>query len=537
MPPRTSKRFVPRKDYGRACEAWYDDSFPWRTELLRFHRKFAFDRLKIPSGRDVPGRGKWIFRRGGDWPELDDFLGAFELPPDKIQAWLDLFEGRREWARAIGSVYLAMPTPVKARIRWQEMYPALRKHRGRSVVDQIREALETSPAKDDVLFADEDFEAAFAAGREVFFDSDHHPDAYGLWLLYDRVNRRLAELFPDRVRAPFPWYDDPPPEVLAGEAPGCWLERGGDGLRLDVSSPGETEDDDGVVHNGSRFPYTNVATVREGGGLAVLMAHDSYMRFTLSSWRRPDGSVRFPFAEGVGRGALVAGRALGGAEQEERLRAEARRGGVLREVGEEAARLGGVERRALDRAEAGQREAAVGGHRALGKVLEERLEPRGGVRVAAEPLECGGVVVERQLADLGLGAGGEELREELLRGLVLPHLGEEGGALEHRLAAPGGVGGVDRALVGLERLDPVAGAAVRLAEAEARQRVVGALRELVEEAGVLDGGLAVEAAGEERVGEGAAVLLRARVGVGEGGGRERGEEGEGGKNAFHGARF
>ena len=298
---RTSKRFVPRKDYGRACEAWYDDSFPWRTELLRFHRKFAFDRLKIPSGRDVPGRGKWIFRRGGDWPELDDFLGAFELPPDKIQAWLDLFEGRREWARAIGSVYLAMPTPVKARIRWQEMYPALRKHRGRSVVDQIREALETSPAKDDVLFADEDFEAAFAAGREVFFDSDHHPDAYGLWLLYDRVNRRLAELFPDRVRAPFPWYDDPPPEVLAGEAPGCWLERGGDGLRLDVSSPGETEDDDGVVHNGSRFPYTNVATVREGGGLAVLMAHDSYMRFTLSSWRRPDGSVRFPFAEGVGR--------------------------------------------------------------------------------------------------------------------------------------------------------------------------------------------------------------------------------------------
>ena len=298
---RRSKRFVPRKEYGRALEAWYADSFPWRTELLRFHRKFAFDRLKIPSGRDVPGRGRWIFRRGGDWPELDDFLGAFELSPDEIQAWLDVFEGRREWARAIGSAYLAVPSPVKARIRWQEMYPALRRHRGRSVVDQIREALETSPAKDDVLFADEDFERAFADGREVFFDYDHHPTAYGEWLLYDRINRRLAELFPGRVGATFPFYDDPPPAVLAGEEPGCWLERGGDGLRLDVSSPGETEDDDGVSHNGARFPYCNVSTVREGGGISIRMAHDSYMRFTLASWRRKDGSVRFPFAEGVGR--------------------------------------------------------------------------------------------------------------------------------------------------------------------------------------------------------------------------------------------
>ena len=100
-------------------------------------------------------------------------------------------------------------------------------------------------------------------------------------------------------------------------------------------------------------------------------------------------------AEGVGRGALVAGRALGGAEQEERLRAEARRGGVLREVGEEGARPGGVERRALERAEAGEGEAAVGGHRALREVLHERLEAGDGVRVAAEAFERGGVVVER----------------------------------------------------------------------------------------------------------------------------------------------
>ena len=298
---RKSPRHVAWKDLGRSYEAWYNDAFPWRTELLRFHREISFHWLKTPVGKDVPGRGDWVFRRGGDWPELDDYLGAEELSPQEIADWLDLFEGRREWGLALGVAVIEFPAVTKAQARWQELYPAVRRHRGRSASAQIREALENSPARDDVLFADDDFTAAFVAGRETFYDYDHHPTAYGVWLLYDRINRRLRELFPDRVGETPPWYDDPPPDVLAGKAPGCWLERGGDGLRLEVSVPGETQDDDGVNHNARRFPYCNVATVREGGGLSVHMAHDSFMRFSLASWRGRDGDVRFPFAAGVGR--------------------------------------------------------------------------------------------------------------------------------------------------------------------------------------------------------------------------------------------
>lgn len=208
-----------------------------------------------------------------------------------------MFEGRREWARALGAAFLTMPATTKAQARWQKLYPAIRRHRGRNVGAQVREALADSPARDDVLFADDDFDAAFAAGRETFYDADHHPNAYGEWLLYDRINRRLRELFPDRVGATPPWYDDPPPDVLAGTAPGCWRHVG----RLGVSFPGETQDGGFEKLGGRRFPYCNVSTVREGGGLSILMAHDSFMRFSLASWRGRDGDVRFPFAAGVGR--------------------------------------------------------------------------------------------------------------------------------------------------------------------------------------------------------------------------------------------
>ena len=305
---RKSPRHVAWKDYGPRLEAWYNDAFPWRTELLRLHTQLSFSWFKSAVRSKVPGRGNWIFRRGGDWAELDDYLGALELTETELADWITLFEGRREWAKAMGAAYLTMPAPLKAQVRWQEMYPALRKHRGQNVGAQIRQALADSPARDDVLFAGGDFEAAYAAGHEVFFDADHHPSAYGIWLLYDCLNRRLAELFPGRVGATPPWYDDPPEEVRSGRAPGCWPSHAGDqadvrlGICLAVSSPGEAVTNLDEPPKPRRYPFCNVETTRSGteGGLDVLMGHDSYMRFSLASWHGPRDSVRFPFAEGVG---------------------------------------------------------------------------------------------------------------------------------------------------------------------------------------------------------------------------------------------
>lgn len=294
---RSPERHVPWKELGRAFESWYDDTFPWRTELIRFNRRKSFAWLKEPVGREVPGRGNRIFRRGGDWPELDELLGAKELSPGETADWVALFEGRREWAKAMGTVFLTLPATTKARAAWRDLPPGILRHKRPGAVDRLREALADSPARDDVLFADEDFEAAAEAGRETFYGEDHHPSAYGLWLLYDRIGRRLAQLFPGRVGTTPPWFDDPPPAVLAGEAPGCW-ERNG---RMAVSVPGEIQDGGREKLGGHRFPYCNVSTVREGGGLSLHLAHDSFMRFSLASWRGRDGDVRFPFPAGVGR--------------------------------------------------------------------------------------------------------------------------------------------------------------------------------------------------------------------------------------------
>lgn len=289
-------RTVPHSRYGRALEAWYGDRFAWRTELVRFARRVSFDWLQAPIGREVPGLDGWRFMRI-TWRELEDYLGAIPLDDAALAEWVELFEARHAWAEAVGTSCATFLTAPKAQVRWGRLRPGVRNRRGRRIAEQLRDALADSPARDDVLFSDADLAAAFAAGREVFFATDHHPNAYGIWLLYERMNRRLRELWPDRAGESLPWFDDPPDEVRAGAAPGCWEERG----LLAVSSPGEAQNDAALRHDPSRYPYCDIQTDRPGGGLSVVLAHDSFLRFTLASWRGRDGDVRFPFASGVGR--------------------------------------------------------------------------------------------------------------------------------------------------------------------------------------------------------------------------------------------
>lgn len=299
---------TPVREWGRGMEAWYNDHHAYRTELLLKYRLFLFDILKTPVGREVPGVDGWIFRRGdADWPELDDYLGAFELSPREIQDWLELFDGRSEWCSAHGAFWLLVPTPVKAQVRIDKIPLYIRAHRGPSVARQIQNAIATTDIQNNILFIHDRLRTALDDGKEVYFKVDHHLNAFGTFLLYDEINARLRTSFPGHI-GELPFFDHPSQEVLANTAFGCYRQPNAapedEGGRLCVSAPGEHQlPPENLLSPGSRrYPYCNILTERPAtNGLSILMSHDSYMRFTLSSWREKPGSVRFPFAPGIAR--------------------------------------------------------------------------------------------------------------------------------------------------------------------------------------------------------------------------------------------
>lgn len=293
-------RATPVKEWGGSIERWYNDNFAWRSRLIQFYRHVHFHWLHTSVGKEeVPGKGGWIFRKGGNWAELEDYLGAFELTPEEIGRWLELFEGRKQWAEANGVLYLEIITPVKAQIHPELMFPMIARHRGQGVREQVSYALADSPARDNMLFIS-DLIARLALDRTVFYKTDHHINAYGTYMIYKEIADALAERLGPMSFPPF--YTNPPPAVKAGTEPGCFEKGRIDFERLYVSMPGMKEAPPSpAVKRGGPYPSISLVLTQPGAERTLVMAHDSFMRFPLSSWRFKEDPIRLPIPDGFNR--------------------------------------------------------------------------------------------------------------------------------------------------------------------------------------------------------------------------------------------
>ena len=323
LAPFPDLRREPFRDWGRGLSAWYDDHFARRPDVVRLFKALQFRVLKHPVAEQVPGVGDWVFRRSGNWPECEDYLGAKLLSADDLGDWRTLLEGRAEWAAAHGTRFLAVLTPVKAQTHPEKMTANLRRFRGTPVCGQLLAALRGSPAEPFVLALSPRAAEEVAAGREIFYHEDHHVNAYGCWTLYDGIVGRLRQLwFPD-LPPPPPYFDDPPADVRAGLAPGCWTDGNG---RLSVSVPGSRlcrYPPLRIDPFGRRYPMLPVFVEQPGERRFAVFGHDSFLRFPLSSWHRgtPE-TLALPVGPGFDRLAMMIFRRFDTALLDETVRTE-----------------------------------------------------------------------------------------------------------------------------------------------------------------------------------------------------------------------
>ena len=305
LAPFPAYRTLPSKDWGHTTEAWYDDHLPFRTPLVDLYKGLHFSVLKAPLSQQVPGVGDWVFRRGGTWPEMDDYVGAFAFTPEQLDDWRTLFEGRVAWAEAHGTRYLQVLTPVKAQIHPDLIVPTLRPLHGATARSQILAALADSPALPFVLCLSDAIDAAKESGHEVFYHDDHHVNAYGCYLLYREIDHRLRDLwFPD-LPPPPPFYDDPPTNVVARLETGCYEAYD----RLEVSVPGSERKAFpalGIPLESRHYPQIPVYITQPGAHRYAVFAHDSFLRYPLYSWHfHPPEHFAVPIGPGFDRVAMI----------------------------------------------------------------------------------------------------------------------------------------------------------------------------------------------------------------------------------------
>ena len=305
LAPYPKFRELPTREWGRATEAWYNDHLPARNSLIDAYKFLHFRVLKAPLNQQVPGVGDWVFRRGGSWPEMDDYVGAFAFTPEQLDDWRTLIEGRVAWAEAHGTRFLQVLTPVKAQIHPDLISPVLRPLHGATARSQLLAAMADSPALTNLLCLSDAIDAARESGREVFYHDDHHVNAYGCYLLYREIDQRLRDLwFPD-LPPPPPFYDDPPSNVVARLETGCFKAYD----RLEVSVPGSRREalpSLGIPVQTRHYPQVPIYVVQPGERRYVVFAHDSFLRYPLYSWHfHPPEHFAVPLGPGFDRIAMI----------------------------------------------------------------------------------------------------------------------------------------------------------------------------------------------------------------------------------------
>ncbi len=302
---RPPYRHLGAKEWGRATEVWFNDRFPFRPSVMPLYRHLNIAVLRSPVGYNVPGRGAWVFGRGREWPEVEDYMGIIRMTPEMVDDWRTLFEGRVAWAEAHGAHYFEVVTPMKIHVHPEKVLPLLAAHRRESYREDLRKALAGSPAASNVLFLIDALAAEVAAGREVYYEEDHHENAYGCYCVYREIANRLRALwFPDIGE--FPFYETPPEDVAAGKTPGCWVNNE---RRLVVSNPDAhvaASAAFGIAATNDRFPQCPVFLEQKGSGRLAFVFHDSFLRYPLSTWYDRDEMAKFaiPLTGGFGEIAM-----------------------------------------------------------------------------------------------------------------------------------------------------------------------------------------------------------------------------------------
>ncbi len=299
-----------------AIENWYDDNFAFRAKLIDFYNDVNLHLLETPVAQQVPGRGNWIFRRAllgadpaqrGTWPEMEDALGAFNVSPEFLEDWQTLFEGRVEWARAHGSTYIEVLTPVKAQVH-QKYLPFQASGRHHSIGSLVEAAIADSPVCSNVVFLKHAMRDAVKKGNILFYKEDHHVNPRGVHMVFAGIDAAIASVLGIECN-PIPFLDEPPADANDPNGPpACWRSPTEDKLHVrNPSSRAIANEALGIsAPGGKSYPHIPVYVTQQGEHRSLLIAHDSYLRYPLDSWHRtPPQSFAVPFGPAFDRIAMI----------------------------------------------------------------------------------------------------------------------------------------------------------------------------------------------------------------------------------------
>ncbi len=132
-------------------EAWFDDHFAYRTELIRLHHRGWVQVLGVSPRADVVlGRDGWLFTNSSDQEQaaLDQVRGLFPFEEAQMLGWQRYLEECRDWFTDRGVPYVLTFAPAKPTIHPEYLPRGLSAENVVTRLDQLKEWLGDTQQRD-----------------------------------------------------------------------------------------------------------------------------------------------------------------------------------------------------------------------------------------------------------------------------------------------------------------------------------------------------------------------------------------------------
>ncbi|MCB9890658.1 MAG: hypothetical protein H6832_17090 [Planctomycetes bacterium] len=242
--PRMPRTYGEIEAFPRAFEAWFDDRFGLRQDLVSWHNSVRYRLLGVGDDQVIVGKDGWLFyaESARTWRQEARLYTSSELA-----FWARTIKERREFLARRGIAYLFFAAPAKTTIYPDylpdRIRPARRPRRLEQLDAYFRAANElswldtTSALRDQRERLDSEVTSRDASRRLNYWPLDTHWNHLGAFSAYSAVMTRLVQLVPEHAEELEPYSEDR----------GSWTERQYDSGRdlaemLGLSSSGRSID-------------------------------------------------------------------------------------------------------------------------------------------------------------------------------------------------------------------------------------------------------------------------------------------------------
>jgi hypothetical protein len=191
------------KEFPGGFESFFNDRFPLRVDLVALANQLKW-KLLHASGSDkvLIGKNGWLFYLDNGNAE---FLKHEAMPPERLAAFVNMFESRHWWLAKHHMKYLLVFVPCKCEI-YRELVPnEYRTLSLNSMQDQLLAALKELSSVDVIDLRKDLLDEKQRLGSPLYLETDSHWNQLGAFVAYQPLINHLADIFP--AIKPLKWQD------------------------------------------------------------------------------------------------------------------------------------------------------------------------------------------------------------------------------------------------------------------------------------------------------------------------------------------